>query len=706
MSPEKEEIKKQIDELRRELKKHNKAYYRDDSPTISDAIYDKLKRDLINLETEHPEFITEDSPTQTVGYAVLDEFKKVKHSKPMLSLGNGFSKEDIQDFFDRVKRFLGIEDKKLEVFCEPKIDGLSFGARFEDGIFVQGATRGDGVTGEDITENLRTIESFPKKLTGKNIPKILEVRGEVFMTKNDFEKLNEKREKSGEKLFANPRNAAAGSLRQLDTSITASRNLRYFVYSLGESSEDFNVKTQEGLIDEVEKFGFKINKLTKLCKNVDEVMEFYDKVQTERYGLEYDIDGIVYKVNDLKYQERLGFVSHSPRWAIAHKFPAEKATTVIEKIDIQVGRTGSLTPVAHLKPVNVGGVLVSRATLHNEDEIERKDIREGDTITIQRAGDVIPQVVKVDLKKRSNDSKPFKFPDKCPICGSPAVRYDNDVVKRCTGGINCDAQIIESLKHFVSRNAFDIEGLGKKQIENFYEEGRIKNFIDIFKLEERDKKATKNAGDLGLFNVGKGEKTLTPIRSLEGWGNKSADNLFEAINEKRNIELHRFIYGIGIRFVGEITAKLLANHYHSFENLKEKMMKAGKNKESEEYKEFVNIDGVGGKIAEGILDYFRNEKNIKMLDELVAELKIKDAEEIKTQSPLSGKTVVFTGTLEKMTRQEAKAKAESLGMKVSSSISSKTDFLVAGAESGSKLKKAEELNVKVLSEDKWLDMLK
>ena len=705
MSAKIEEAKKEIEELRKELKKHNKAYYRDDAPTISDAKYDRLKRELIDLETEFPELITEDSPTQTVGYAVLDEFKKVKHSKPMLSLGNGFSKEDIQDFFDRVGRFLGVETEKIQVFCEPKIDGLSFGARFENGIFVQGATRGDGVTGEDITENLKTIESFPQKLKGKNIPKVLEVRGEVFMSKTDFKNLNEKREEIGEKVFANPRNAAAGSLRQLDTSITASRNLQYFVYALGEISEDFDVKTQEDLINEVGEFGLTINKLTKLCKNVDEVMKFYDKVQTERYDLEYDIDGIVYKVNDLKYQERLGFVSHSPRWAIAHKFPAEKAVTLIENIDIQVGRTGSLTPVANLKPVNIGGVLVSRATLHNEDEIERKDIREGDTVTIQRAGDVIPQVVKVDTSKRPKDSKPFKFPDKCPICGSPAVRYDDDVVKRCTGGINCDAQVVEGLKHFVSRNAFDIEGLGKKQIDNFFQEGRIKSFVDIFKLEERDKKAEKSAGDLGLFSVGKTEKTLTPIRSLEGWGNKSADNLFEAINEKRNIELHRFIYGIGIRFVGEITAKLLANHYHSFENLKEKMIKASKDKESEEYKDFVNIDGIGGKITEGILDYFRNEKNMKMLDELVAELKIKDDKGITAKSPLSGKTVVFTGSLTKMTRQEAKAKAESLGIKVSSSISKKTDFLVAGAESGSKLRKAEELGVKVLSEDEWLEIL-
>lgn len=704
---EKEEIKKRIGELRKELEKHNKAYYHDDEPVISDAKYDELKRELIDIETKYPEFLTSNSPTQTVGYAVLDKFKKVKHSRPMLSLSNGFSKENIQDFFDRVKRFLGLNgEEKLEMFCEPKIDGLSFGARFEDGVFVQGATRGDGVTGEDITENLRTIKTFPKKLIGKDIPKILEVRGEVFMMKSDFEALNRKREENSEKVFANPRNAAAGSLRQLDTSITASRNLDYFVYALGEMSEDFDVKTQEKVLDEVSKFGFSVNKLAKLCENVDEVMKFYDKVQAERYNLEYDIDGIVYKVNNLKYQERLGFVSHSPRWAIAHKFPAEKAITLIEKIDIQVGRTGSLTPVAHLKPVNVGGVLVSRATLHNEDEIERKDIREGDTVTIQRAGDVIPQVVKVDLQKRSKDSKPFQFPDKCPICGSPAVRYGDDVVKRCTGGINCKAQVIQGLKHFVSRNAFDIEGLGKKQIDNFFQAERIKTFVDIFKLEERDKKAEQTASDLGLFRTGKEVKTLTPIRSLEGWGNKSANKLFEAINKRRDIELHRFIYGLGIRFVGEITAKLLANHYRSFENLKEKMVKASKDSESEECKDFKNIDGVGGKIADGILDYFHNEKNIEMLDELVAQLNIKDAEEIVAKSPLSGKTVVFTGSLERMTRQEAKAKAESLGIKVASAISGKTDFLIAGANSGSKLKKAEKLGVKVLSEDEWLEMLK
>ncbi|MFC1659456.1 NAD-dependent DNA ligase LigA, partial [Pseudomonadota bacterium] len=667
--PAKERIEQKIKKLRKELEKHNEAYYTKDAPYISDAEYDKLKYELLILEEKNPEFRTKDSPTQTVGYKVLDAFSKVKHKKPMLSLANAFDEDDIKDFIERVKRFLGLdkeqkelfdndsksetENYRLDVFCEPKIDGVSFGARFENGQFVQAATRGDGIIGEDVTENVRTIESFPKKLKGNNLPKILEIRGEMYMQKSDFDELNRKQEKEGGKIFANPRNAAAGSLRQLDTGITASRNLKYFVYALGEISSDFSPKTQKELLEKLKAYGFSTNPFSKLCHNVQEILNVHKNIEEKRHVLDYDIDGMVYKVNNIKYQERLGFVSNNPRWAIAHKFSAEKGITKIKSIEIQVGRTGALTPVANLDPINIGGVLVSRATLHNKDEIERKDIREGDTVTIQRAGDVIPQVVSVDPKKRLKHSKPFKFPEKCPVCGSEVARYGDDVVIRCTNVINCPAQILEGLKHFVSKDAFDIAGLGKKQIENFFNENRIKNFVDIFKLEELDKRLEEDMNK-SLFYSSEKQK-MKPLKIVEGWGEKSAQKLFDAINKKRNIELHRFIYAIGIRFVGETTAKLLANRFVSWKNFKDKMMVASKDKESEEYRQFVNIDGIGEKTAEGLLDYFRNNTNIQILGDLDKELTIKDAEKVKIDSVIYGKNIVFTGSLAKMTRQEAKA---------------------------------------------------
>lgn len=739
LSPAKLKAKEKIEHLRKELEKHNTAYYTYSEPLVSDAEYDKLKRELEDLEEKHPEFFIDESVTQKVGGKILEAFDKVKHKVPMLSLSNIFSKDDLTGFIERVERFLGVDDKKqadllggiddgidkkklkFDLFCEVKIDGLSFGARYEDGKLVQAATRGDGFVGEDITENLKTLKEIPQTLKvpkGQTPPKVLEVRGEVYLPKDEFEKLNALHEKMGGKIFANPRNAASGSLRQLDTNITASRNLSYFVYALGDVSNDFKPKTQEEMLKSFKSFGFKTNPLARRCGTIQDIMKLYEEVNEKRYGLNYDIDGMVYKVNDLALQDRLGTVTRSPRWATAHKFPAEKAITVINEISIQVGRTGALTPVANLEPVNIGGVVVARATLHNRDEIERKDIRKGDTIVVQRAGDVIPQVVEVKLDKRPSSSKAYNFPETCPVCGSPVKKYGDDVVLRCTGGMTCPAQIVEGLKHFVSRNAMDIEGLGKKQIESFYVEGRVRSPIDIFKLEEREQEAIRRGpvkqGDIGdLFSISTEEATkskedLLPICELEGWGQKSADNLFKAIKKARNVTLNRFIYAIGMRYVGEGTAKLLAKNYNTWENFVDKMITAG-NRQSDEYQDLLNIDGIGEKVAEAIVDFFANEKDRKMLSELVKELNIKEVKvRAKTgnESEFYEKRIVFTGTMQAMSRPEAKARAEALGAKVSGSVSAKTDYLVAGAEAGSKLKKAKELGVTVLSEEEWLRKLK
>lgn len=738
-SPVKLKAKERIEHLRKELEKHNTAYYTYSEPMVSDAEYDSLKRELEKLEEKHPEFFIEESVSQKVGGKILEGFNKVKHRVSMLSLSNIFTKDDLVSFIERVERFLGIDDKKqadllgnvddsldkkklkFDLFCEVKIDGLSFGARYEDGKLVQAATRGDGFVGEDITENLKMLKEIPQTLKvpkGQTPPKVLEVRGEVYLPKDEFEKLNALHEKMGGKIFANPRNAASGSLRQLDTNITASRNLSYFVYALGDVSSDFKPKTQEGMLNSLKDFGFKTNTLARRCSSVRDVMKLYKEVNEKRYSLNYDIDGMVYKVNDLALQDRLGTITRSPRWATAHKFPAEKAITVINEISIQLGRTGALTPVANLEPVNIGGVVVARATLHNRDEIERKDIREGDTVVVQRAGDVIPQVVEVKLDKRPKDSKAYNFPETCPVCGNPVKKYGDDVILRCTGGMTCPAQIVEGLKHFVSRNAMDIEGLGKKQIESFYVEGRVRSPIDIFKLEEREQEAIRKGpvkqGEVGdLFGISSEEVTKTkedllPICELEGWGDKSANNLFKAIKKARNVALNRFIYAIGMRYVGEGTAKLLAKNYHTWENFVDKMIAAG-NRQSDEYQELLNIDGIGDKVAEAIVDFFANEKDREMLSELVKELNIKEVKaRAKTgkESEFYEKRIVFTGTMQTMSRPEAKAKAEALGAKVSGSVSSKTDYLVAGAEAGSKLKKAKELGVTVLSEEEWGERLK
>ncbi len=697
------QIKDQIEKLKAEIACHDEAYHTLDAPLISDAAYDELRKKLEEYRASFPQFFEQKS--EKVGGKTLEVFSKIRHTKPMLSLANGFSREDISDFIDRVNRFLGLDKKsealdlfsfsvapKLELFCEVKIDGLSFSARYEDGKLLQAATRGDGEEGEDVTQNIKTLHNFPHSLNAKNPPRVFEIRGEVYMGKRDFSELNIRQEEQGGKIFANPRNAAAGSLRQLDPNITASRNLSYFAYSVGEISDDFICNSQTELHQKLRNFGFNIEPHSKTCRDLDEAIELYQKIADSRYQLDYDIDGMVYKVNDFALQERLGFVARSPRWAIAHKFAAEKAKTEIENIVIQIGRTGALTPVAVLQPVNIGGVVVSRATLHNQDEIARKDIRVGDVVLIQRAGDVIPQVLAVDLGKRKADSVSFSFPKNCPVCGSEIIKVEDDVVLRCAGGLSCEAQLKETLKHFVSKDAFDIAGLGKKQIDNFFAEGRVRSFADIFCLEENEK------------------TSANPLHEKNGWGKKSIENLFFAINQKRKISLEKLIYAIGIRHVGETTAKLLAQHFISYKNFQEKILEMAKISESElsqnhDYLDFVAIDGVGEKMAQAVLDYFRDEKNLKMFLDLHGALTVEDAVAKNLESVLSGKSVIFTGSLERMTRAEAKKKAEDLGMKVVGSVSNKTDFVVAGAEAGSKLKKAQELSLKILNEEEWLQLI-
>ncbi len=681
------EAKFEIEFLRSQIRNHDKKYYQDAAPSISDAEYDKLRNRLIELEKLFPELLTADSPTQKVGAKPLEKFGKVRHSKPMLSLGNAFEMQDVEEFLERIRRFLGLkDDENIEVFCEPKIDGLSFSARYEKGELVLAATRGDGEEGEDITQNISTIKTLPKKLHGK-FPDVLEVRGEVYLSHEEFERVNKEREQQDEAVFANPRNAAAGSLRQLDPNITAARNLKYFVYGWGEVSEEI-FESQAQAFEFFKAVGFVTNDKVKLCRNITEIEKYYNHIYDERPELEYDIDGVVYKVNSIALQERLGFVGRAPRWAIAHKFPAEQAKTILNEITIQVGRTGTLTPVAELQPINIGGVVVKRATLHNRDEIERKDVRVGDTVVLQRAGDVIPQIVAVDISKRPANSHKFNFPDRCPICGSPAINENDEVATRCTGGISCEAQAIEYLRHFVSRNAFDIEGFGEKQIELFWDEGLVKEPADIFKLEKVNS---------GLEN---------PIEKWEGYGEKSVSKLFEGINARREIPLNRFIYSLGIRHIGSENAKLLAKNYVSFENFYQKAKKFAEIT-SPEYQELLEIDGIGEKVAAAIAMFFQNPKHIIIVDNLVREVKINDYEAPKNiNSQLADKTVVFTGTLTKLTRNEAKAIAERNGAKVSGSISSKTDYLIAGEDAGSKLKKAKELGVNIISEEDFIELTK
>lgn len=676
-----DEAKKQLEYLAKEIEKADIAYYQNDAPYLDDAAYDKLRRLNDALEAKFPALIRNDSPSKRVGAMVKSEFKKVELSVPMLSLADIFSEEELKDFIMSIKRFLNSSDDIIFT-SEPKMDGLSFSALYVNGIFTRGSTRGDGKIGEDITENLKAIRGFPLFLN-KEAPEVFEVRGEVFMSKADFLALNQKNEEEHKKTFANPRNAAAGSLRQLDTRITKERRLSFLVYTWGEVSE-IRWKSQVEFLEYVKELGFPVNPYNKVCRNEQELLDSFETLMENRADLPYDIDGIVYKVNDLELQKRLGFLTRTPRWAIAHKFPAEQAITRLNNIRVQVGRTGALTPVADLEPVNVGGVLVSHATLHNEDEIKRKDIRIGDMVIIQRAGDVIPQVVSVLTEKRSTELPEFQFPTVCPECGAHAIREEDEAVRRCTGGLSCPAQAVERLKHFVSREAFNIEGLGDKVIDEFYKEGIIKTPYNIFTLEERNKPAD-------LFSA---SQSLN-LENREGWGKKSVSKLFDAINKSKSISLQKFIYALGIRQVGTATAYLIAKHYHTFTAFMSGMVQ-------QDLQLLVSIDGIGPAMAKDIVEFFKEEHNLAVINDLLSVISIEEFEGIaNTTSEIFGKTIVFTGTLTTLTRSEAKSKALAFGAKVAGSVSTNTDYVVAGENAGSKLKKAQELGVKVITEEEF-----
>lgn len=677
----------ELRKLAEEIVKHDFKYYQEDAPVVGDAEYDALRQRNSAIEERFPNLILADSPSRKVGATPTAGFGKVTHSRPMLSLSNVFLREDVAEFVAGIRRFLmELRDdpkKPVDLLVEPKIDGLSISLRYENGRLMTGATRGDGRVGENVTANLRTMGDIPKILKG-DPPAVLEVRGEVYMRRDDFLAMNLRQQEVGGKIFANPRNAAAGSLRQLDVSITASRSLHFFAYAWGEVS-DMTWGAQSAFLERLRCWGFSTNPLATLCHTVEEAIFLYGSIAERRHELPYDIDGIVYKVNRIDWQERLGQVSRAPRWATAHKFPAEQAQTVLDGIEIQVGRTGSLTPVAHLAPVNVGGVMVSRATLHNEDYIRDKDIRIGDTVIIQRAGDVIPQVVAVaEPERRPADQDSYAFPQTCPRCGSFAQRLKGEAARRCTGGLICPAQAVERLKHFVSRDAFDIEGLGGKHLEAFWQDGLVKTPADIFRLK------------------GHAEK----ISQREGWGEKSVDNLLDAIEVRRTIPLARLIYALGIRQIGQATARLLARQYGSLAGWRV-AMEAAENRESEAYADLLNVDQVGGSVAGDTLAFMAESHNRKVLDDLSRELTVENFEPpAALDSAIAGKTVVFTGTLEIMSRNEAKARAESLGAKVASSVSKKTDYVVVGADAGSKARKAEELGVQALTEEAWLALIK
>ena len=690
-----EEARTELDWLAEQLTAANTAYHRDDAPQISDASYDALKRRNAAIEARFPKLKRDDSPSDQVGGALAEGFGKVRHVVRMLSLGNAFDDGDVHDFDQRIRKYLGLDaDAPLTYTAEPKIDGLSLSLRYVNGSLAQAATRGDGETGENVTANARTIADIPQNIA--DAPDILEVRGEVYMSHADFSALNERQAASGTKTFANPRNAAAGSLRQLDAEITQGRPLRFFAYAWGDLSAPL-ADTQSGAIAMLKSLGFATNPLTKTCNGPDELIAHYKMIEAQRAELGYDIDGVVYKVDDLALQRRLGFRSTTPRWAIAHKFPAELAWTVLEDIDIQVGRTGALSPVARLRPVTVGGVVVSNATLHNEDYIAGRDgngapirggrdIRVGDWVQVYRAGDVIPKISDVDLDRRPKDAVAYQMPQTCPECGSDAIREEGDAVRRCTGGMICPAQAVEKLKHFVSRAAFDIEGLGAKQVEQFYADGWIAAPADIFTLRAR-------------FGAG-----MQQLRNREGWGEKSAAKLFDAIDERRKISLARVIYSLGIRHVGENSAALLASHYTSWEAFAQAMT-AAQVGTGPSWEELTGIDGVGAIMATSLVTTLQQEAEKASIARLIAELDVQDAEARATDSPVAGKTVVFTGTLERMTRAEAKARAESLGAKVSGSVSTRTDILIAGPGAGSKAGKAADLGIETMDEDSWLALI-
>jgi len=683
-----------------EIEGHDRRYYQEDAPTVSDAEYDALRNRFNAIEARFPELVTAESPSQKVGVAPSGRFKKVRHAVPMLSLENAFAEEDVRDFAGRIVRFLKLADDQIDFSAEPKIDGLSMSLRYEGGELVTAATRGDGAEGEDVTANIRTLHDVPKKLSGDDVPDICEVRGEVYMTKKAFLALNERQKAAGDTVFANPRNSAAGSLRQKDPTITASRPLGFFAYAWGEISK-MPQDTQTGMIHWFERCGFKTNPLTKLCHSVEELIAFHRMIEEQRAELDYDIDGVVYKVDRIDWQERLGFVSRTPRWAIAHKFPAERATTVLRDIEIQVGRTGSFTPVGKLEPVGVGGVIVQNVTLHNEDYIrgiggkgeqlrEGRDIRIGDTVVIQRAGDVIPQVVDVVIDKRPEHAKEFEFPKTCPCELKTAVVREETATgeegsrARCTGEFACPYQKIEHLKLFVSRRAFDIDGLGEKQIQNFFDQEWVREPADIFTLQARN-------------------NTLK-LEKIEGYGETSVRNLFNAIEGRRQISLERFIYALGMRHVGETTALALARGYGSWQSFHDACLKVTGG-DQEAIAEMDALDQIGDTVIASITAYFGESHNRGIVERLTSEVTIVDAEKPKSNSAVAGKTVVFTGTLERMTRDEAKATAERLGAKVSGSVSKKTDIVVAGPGAGSKLADAKKHGVTVLTEDEWLKLI-
>ncbi len=691
----------ELKRLAREIAEHDRHYHQEDAPTITDAEYDALRRRNAAIEARFPDLVLQESPSKRVGAAPARGFAKVRHSVPMLSLGNAFSAEDVTDFVGRIRRFLKLrEDETIAFSAEPKIDGLSMSLRYEDGQLVTAATRGDGTEGEDVTANIKTIKAIPHKLKGGRIPKICEVRGEVYMTKADFLKLNERQKQAGGQIFANPRNSAAGSLRQKDPSVTASRPLGFFAYAWGDISE-MPADSQHGMIKWFESCGFDTNPLTKLCRSVDELIAFHHDIELRRAKLDYDIDGVVYKVDRLDWQRRLGFAGREPRWGVAHKFAAEQAPTVLNDIEIQVGRTGTLAPVGKLEPVGVGGVIVQNVTLHNEDYIKGigsdgeplrggRDIRIGDTVIVQRAGDVIPQIVDVVIDKRPKDAKPYKFPTRCPcplhtdVVRETTATGEEGSRARCSGEFACPFQKIEHLKLFVSRRAFDIDGLGEKQLEMFFEKGWVKEPGDIFTLEERNSKIK--------------------LEEEEGYGETSVSNLFTAINRRRSIALDRVIFGLGIRHVGETTALALARGYGSWDAFHDACLKVAKGDE-EAMAEMDALDQIGDTVIEAVKTYFGESHNRGIVERLTKHLTIEDAEKPRTDSKVAGKTVVFTGSLERMTRDEAKAMAERYGAKVSGSVSKKTDLVVAGPGAGSKLKDAQKFGVQVVSEDDWFKLV-
>ena len=683
------EAEAELERLARLIAEADAAYYLEDAPLMTDAEYDEARLRNAAIEARFPELKRADSPSERVGAVMAHEgFAKAAHAAPMLSLENAFTDEDVSDFIDRIRRFLGLSaDEAVLITAEPKIDGLSLSLTYEKGKLKRAATRGNGDVGEDVTKNARTLKDIPHTLSGHGWPETIEIRGEVYMTKQDFAALNAREETEGRKVFANPRNAAAGSLRQLDVEITKSRPLRFFAYAWAAESEPF-AKSQHEAVKDFADWGFAVNPIMVRAGTVEELLATYRRIEEQRADLPYDIDGVVYKVDRLDWQQRLGFVSRAPRWAIAHKFPAQKATTELLGIDIQVGRTGSLTPVARLKPVTVGGVVVSNATLHNEDEVHRLGVKPGDTVEIQRAGDVIPQVLRVVT---AGEGEPWHMPTHCPACGSETVREIDekgvpDVVRRCTGGLICPAQMVERLKHFVSRKALDIDGLGAKQIELFHEQGVLKGPQDIFRLADRIE-----------------AEGLPPLEAWEGFGKVSAKKLFDAIDARRRVPFARFLNGLGIRHVGETTSQRFARHFLNWDVFWKAVVSAAE--EGEGLEELMNIDGIGPVAVEALCDFEREAHNRDMLAALLSELTIVDEMAAASDSPVAGKTIVFTGTLERMTRDEAKARASALGAKVAGSVSAKTDIVVAGPGAGSKLKKAEDLGVQTMTEDEWFELI-